>query len=183
MLQYEVLELERTISSKILHRGRNFSFLLDEVELPSGRRTTRNMVNHPGAVAIIPVLQNNKIVLVKQYRYSVKNFLLELPAGTIENEESPRECAKRELLEETGCDAGTLERVFACFTAPGYSSELIHFFMARKLRKMGQKPEQDESLFVMEFKLEELLDMIAKEEIRDAKTIIGLLFYNRLKEK
>ena len=94
--------MERTISSRRLHEGRHFSFLRDEVELPNGLKTYRDIVRHPGAVAIVPVLPDGRIVLVRQYRYAAGKPLLEIPAGTLEKGEDPLECARRELIEETG---------------------------------------------------------------------------------
>jgi len=167
--------LERTVVSEVLHRGRSFSFKRDEVQLPNGRRTFRDVVDHPGAVAIIPILPDRRVVLVRQYRYAVRKSLLELPAGTLERGESPLDCARRELREETGYEAGTIEKLLSFYTAPGYSSEMIHVFVARDLRLVGAEAEADESITVEPMELGELLRLIDENAIEDAKTICGIL--------
>jgi len=167
--------MEKTLESKLLHEGRHFSFLRDEVELPNGYRTHRDIVRHPGAVAVVPVLPDGRVVMVRQYRYAAGKELLEIPAGTLEPSEPVLECARRELIEETGYEAGTLKPLLSCYMAPGYSSEVIHFFVARGLREVVKEPELDEEIAVERLELEEVLGMIAENVIEDAKTIIGVL--------
>jgi ADP-ribose pyrophosphatase len=169
--------LERVLSSKILYEGRHFSFKTDVVELPNGRRTTRDIVDHPGAVAIIPILPDGRIVLVRQYRYAVKTDLLEIPAGTLEKGEKPLDCAFRELREETGYEANSMERLMSCYVAPGYSSELIHFYVASALRKAESHMELDEAITVERIEFEQVLNMIKENIIVDAKTVVGMLAY------
>ena len=170
--------MEKTLSSNLLHRGRHFDFLQDEVELPDGRRTKRDVVRHPGAVAMVPVLPDRRIVLVRQYRYAAGKMLLEIPAGTLEPGEDPLECAARELREETGFEAGEMEGLLSCFMAPGYSSEVIHFFAARGLREVGTELEPDESIENEVLDLGEVLERIRDNTIEDAKTIIGVLTFS-----
>jgi ADP-ribose pyrophosphatase len=172
--------MERTISSRLLHEGRHFSFLRDEVELPNGLKAYRDIVRHPGAVAIVPVLPDGRIVLVRQYRYAAGKPLLEIPAGTLEEGEDPLECARRELIEETGYEASELTAMLSCYMAPGYSDEVIHFFEARGLREVGMSPEEDESIEVEVSEMGEIAKMIEANIIEDAKTIIGI---RCLKEK
>lgn len=172
--------MERTISSRLLHEGRHFSFLRDEVELPNGLKTYRDIVRHPGAVAIVPVLPDGRIVLVRQYRYAAGKLLLEIPAGTLEEGEDPLECARRELIEETGYEASELTAILSCYMAPGYSDEVIHFFEAGGLREVGVSPEEDESIEVEVSEIGEIIRMIEENIIEDAKTIIGI---RCLKEK
>lgn len=172
--------MERTISSRLLHEGRHFSFLRDEVELPNGLKTYRDIVRHPGAVAIVPVLPDGRIVLVRQYRYAAGKPLLEIPAGTLEEGEDPLECARRELIEETGYEASELTAILSCYMAPGYSDEVIHFYEARGLREVGMSPEEDESIEVEVSEIGEIIRMIEENIIEDAKTIIGI---RCLKEK
>jgi ADP-ribose pyrophosphatase len=169
------LILEKTITSRLLHEGRHFSFLRDEVELPDGRRTYRDVVRHPGAVAIVPILPDGRIVLVRQYRYAAEKALLEIPAGTLEPGEEPLECALRELREETGFEAGEIEGLLSCFMAPGYSSEVIHFFAARDLKEVGAEQEPDEAIENEALELGEILEQIRDNAIEDAKTIVGIL--------
>jgi ADP-ribose pyrophosphatase len=167
--------MEKTLSSRLIHAGRNFDFLVDEVELPSGQVTQRDIVRHPGAVAIVPLLSDSKVVLIRQYRYATGKKLFEIPAGTLEKGEPPLECAARELREETGYEAEEIEPLLSCFMAPGYSDEVIHFFVAKGLRAVGDDPELDEDITLELHSLEEVRRMIAENVIEDAKTIVGIL--------
>jgi len=167
--------LIKTLESRLLHEGRHFSFSTDVVELPSGRRTRRDIVSHPGAVAIVPVLPGARLVLVRQYRYAAGRSLLELPAGTLEPGEEPLACARRELREETGYEAGEMRRLLSCFMAPGYSSEVIHFFKASGLRYAGDDLEPDEEIETEALDVDEVHKLIEENVIEDAKTIIGIL--------
>jgi ADP-ribose pyrophosphatase len=169
------VEMEKKLSSRLLHEGRNFDFLVDEVELPNGYITQRDIVRHPGAVAIVPLLGDSKVVLIRQFRYAAGKTLLEIPAGTLEKGEPPLECAARELREETGYAAKALEPLLSCFMAPGYSDEVIHFFVARGLSAVGDDPEIDEEITLELYSLEEVRRMIAGNVIEDAKTIVGIL--------
>jgi len=167
--------LEKTISSKVLHEGRSFSFKVDEAELPDGRRVERDTVSHIGAVAIIPLAGEARIAFVRQYRYAAGEELLELPAGTLEKGESPDSCARRELREATGYTAGSMKKLLSCYMAPGYSTEVIHFSVASELTAGEQATEDDESIRVETYGFDEALAMIEEGEIRDAKTIVGVL--------
>ena len=168
--------MEETISSTLIQEGRSFSFYHDRVLLPNGRETDRNIVKHPGAVAIIAV-QDDEIVLIKQYRYATGKYLLEIPAGTLESGEDPLQCAVRELQEETGYAASAWSRLFQCYMVPGYSNEIIYFFLAEGLTKVGASPEEDEDIEVKLIGLDEALSMIDGNEIEDIKTMIGVLSY------
>lgn len=169
--------MEKTITSKTLHQGRHFSFKTDEVELPSGKTTTRDTVDHPGAVAIVPILDDGRILLVRQYRYAAGKELLEIPAGTLEQGEAPDTCARRELKEETGYTAGSMRKVLAMYMAPGYSNEVIHLYLATDLKAGEQKVENDEAITIEPYGPDELLAMMEKNTIEDAKTIAGVLSY------
>ena len=168
--------MEETISSKLLHKGRNFSFKTDTVQLKNGKQTTRDIVEHPGAVAIIPI-QGEEIALIQQYRYAAGKTLLEIPAGTLEPGEDPLACAVRELREETGYAASNWDKLLSCYMAPGYSSEVIHFYVAEGLNQIGGTPEEDEDIEVVLKGFNETLVMIEENTIEDAKTIIGILAY------
>ena len=167
--------MEKTLNSRLLHEGRNFDFLVDEVELPNGHVTQRDIVRHPGAVAIVPLLGDGRVALIRQYRYAAGKNLLEIPAGTLEQGEPPLECAARELREETGYEAQELEPLLRCFMAPGYSDEVIHFFVARGLSVVGDDPEDDEEITLESYSLEEVRRMIVDNVIEDSKTIVGIL--------
>jgi len=176
---------EKLIDSMNIFKGRILRLRVDEVELPDGKRSTREIVEHSGAVVVIPVLDNGNIILVKQYRHAVGDFLLELPAGKIEQGDGElAECAKRELLEETNYSADKFEKMIEFYSSPGMTTEKMHLFIAK-----GLKPERhdrcdfDEFISRAEYSLNEILDMILKNEITDAKTIIGILFYNNYSSK
>lgn len=173
--------MEKFLRSKTLWRGRFFLFKSDEVELPGGRVTVRDIVEHPGAVAIIPILRDGRILLVRQYRYAVGKELLEIPAGTIEADESPQECAMRELSEETGYEAEEIEEITRFYTAPGYSSELIHIFVAKSLKRASGSSDTDEQIKVEAFELDQVLEMISGNIIEDGKTICGILSLNYMR--
>jgi ADP-ribose pyrophosphatase len=129
-------------------------------------------------VAIIPILSDGRILLVRQYRYAVGKELLEIPAGTIEAGESPQECAVRELSEETGYEAERMKELTRFYTAPGYSSELINIFVAEGLKSGSRNLEEDEEIKVEAFKPDEILNMISRHVIEDGKTICGILYLN-----
>ena len=164
-----------TLESTLLLKSRSFSFYSHRVRLPSGRTTTRNVVKHPGAAAILAEGPGG-LVFVEQYRYAPGVRLLEIPAGTLEWGEDPLDCAKRELMEETGYRAAQWEKLLECYVAPGYSDELIHIYRARGLTPGCPRPEDDEDLKVVELPLEEALRMARDNEIRDGKTLIALLY-------
>jgi ADP-ribose pyrophosphatase len=169
--------MEKTINSKLLHAGKHFSFRSDEVQLPSGKTVTRDVVDHPGAVAILPILDDGRILLVKQYRYATRKELLEIPAGTLEPGEAPDTCARRELREETGYTAGSMRRILSLYVAPGYSNEIIHIYFASQLRQGEKVMEEDEDIITEAYGLDDLLDMIERNTIEDAKTVAGVLSY------
>jgi ADP-ribose pyrophosphatase len=167
--------MEKTLSSRLLHEGKSFSFKTDHVELPNGRTTTRDIVDHPGAVAIVPLLDDSKIVLIRQFRYAAGKELLEIPAGTLERGEKPDACAVRELKEETGYKANSMRRLLSCYMAPGYSNEVIHLYVATGLKKGEKETEEDEEIAVEAVGFDEALRMIEENKIEDAKTIVGVL--------
>jgi ADP-ribose pyrophosphatase len=160
---------EKTTESKQLYRGRVVQLRLDTVVLPNGRTKKREILVHPGAAAVVPVI-NEKILLVEQYRKAVDHRTLEIPAGTLEEGESPEECAFRELIEETGFQASKLDKLTAYYPSPGYSSEIIHIFNASEMKKVSTA---ELPLHVME--VAEVRTKIKSGEIKDSKTIIGVL--------
>jgi len=171
---------EKIKASKTLYRGRLINLRLDEVELPRGTMALREVVEHPGAVVILPLLGPRKLVLVQQYREAVGEVLLELPAGTLQPGESAIDCALRELKEETGYLAKKIRRMFSCYLAPGYSSEIIHAFLARELSVGEASPEADECLRMIPLTINRALLMIRQNKIRDAKTIATILWFFKL---
>ena len=131
-------------------------------------------MEHRGAAAIVPFLDAENIILVKQYRYSIASDLLEIPAGTLEPGENPEHCAKRELEEETGYRCRQLKKILECYIAPGYSTEKIHFFVARELAPSTMKTEEDENISVQVMPINEALWKIRQGEIQDAKTVCAI---------
>ncbi len=165
-----VLHSERPFSGKLL------ALRVDRVALPSGRETTREVVEHPGAVAIVPLLPDGRVVLVRQYRHAVGAALLEVPAGTLDQlGESPEEAAARELEEETGFRAARLTPLVTFFPAPGFCTERLTIFLATGLTGGAQGPMDDEDITVETIALDEVPALIARGELRDAKTLVGLL--------
>jgi len=155
------------------------------VQLPSGRVSTREVVVHPGAVAIVPLREDERVVLVRQYRHAVGKILMEIPAGTMHPQETPEECAQRELREEVWCSAGRLEKLASFYLAPGYSTELLHLFLATDLTPAKGEQDEDELLEITTLPLTDALAAIERGDIQDAKTIVGLLlvWHRRLSDK
>lgn len=166
--------MEINLDSKTVFNGRLFNVTVDKVKLSHEREVTREVVHHRGAVGIIPFTQNNKIVLVRQYRYPVKKMLFEIPAGTLEKNEEPIECAKRELIEETGYRAKRFKYLGDIFIAPGYCTEKISLYFAETLEQGQQLSEEDEDIQVVLFDLKEITEKIHCGDIIDAKSICGI---------
>lgn len=164
----------RIHSTHELYRGRHFGFVAEDVTLPNGRRTEMAMVRHPGSVAIVPVLEDGRILVEHQYRHCVRAFLLEIPAGTLEPGEDPADCARRELEEETGHAASELTPLGRIHILPAYSDEVIHLFIARGLTRTAARPDPDEIIRASGYPLEQLMTMIVDGEITDALTILSL---------
>jgi ADP-ribose pyrophosphatase len=166
--------LEQRISSRRIYDGRVLNFRVDEVSIENGKVTSREIVDHRGATAMVPVLDGGNVVLVRQYRYAVSTELLEIPAGTLESGEKPEDCARRELEEETGYTCQAITKLLECFVAPGYSTEKIHIYLAKGLTKTRPRTEEDEKITVETYPFEAALAKIQSGEIQDAKTIVGL---------
>lgn len=173
----------KLVSSSNIRKGKLYNLRRDILILPNGKIVDREIIDHPGAVAIIPIV-DGKLVLIRQFRQAAGKVLYELPAGTLELGEEPDKCAARELEEETGYIAGNLKRCFHCYLAPGYSTEIIHFYLATNLKHVGSKTDPDEFIKVLIVTKKKALQLIATNEIEDAKTICGILMleYNNFKE-
>jgi ADP-ribose pyrophosphatase len=161
-------------SVRPLYHGRVLKLYLERVTLPNGATVELEMIHHPGAAAIVPLTGTGDVVLIRQYRHAAAGYLYELPAGKLDPGESPLACAARELEEEVGLRADTLEPLLSVFTTPGFTDEMIHVFLATGLSRGSQRLEQDEVLQVVQMPLEEALARIREGSIRDAKTVIGL---------
>uniref|UniRef100_A0A7C3F0D3 NUDIX hydrolase n=1 Tax=Candidatus Methanomethylicus mesodigestus TaxID=1867258 RepID=A0A7C3F0D3_9CREN len=174
---------ERILSSRTAFRGELLRVQVDEVEVRAGRHATREMVVHRGAVVVVAI-HERKVVMERQYRHAAKKALWELPAGTLEEGEAPEECAKRELLEETGFKASAVEELSHFYVAPGYSTEMIHLFYTEDVSPSIQSQEHDEDIEVHLVPIESAIGMVHANEIEDAKTIIGILLLKaRLERK
>lgn len=166
--------MERCTSTTRVFDGRILNLRVDRVLFDDGIEATREVVEHRGASVIIPLLEDKRVLLVRQYRYAIGKELLEIPAGTCDEGESPEDCAKRELQEETGFTCDDLEKVLECYVAPGYSTEKIHFYLARRLRRTQQDPDEDERISVEPVSIPEALAKIRNGEICDGKSICAL---------
>lgn len=169
---------EKTIRSQTIFDGKLIRVFLEEVELPDGRTSTREIVRHPGAVAVLAFTEEGKLVLVRQYRNPLKKTILEIPAGKLEPGEDPKVCAFRELEEETGYRAEEMQPVISFYTSPGFADEIIHLFEARGLMKGELNPDTDEFVEVEELTLEEAFGKMKEGQICDAKTITALYYWN-----
>ncbi|MCX7622241.1 MAG: NUDIX hydrolase [Thermomicrobium sp.] len=168
---------ERLLSRKVVFSGRLLNVYLDEVLLPNGARRVREVVHHPGAVAVLPILDDGRVVLVEQYRHAVGRTLLEVPAGTLEPGEMAESCAARELEEETGYRAGQLRELLRFLVSPGWTDEELVVFVAEQLESRAARPAEDERLTVRVLEPEEVVAAVRGGAIRDAKSLIAVLAY------
>ena len=171
----------RTLSSRYIYRGHNIRLRVDDVALPSGRETVREVIEHDGAVVIVAIDEEKNVLLVRQFRHAADKDLLELPAGGIDPGETPEMTARREMQEETGYVPGKLERLGGFYSAPGYATEYLHLFLATGLTPSRLVAEDTEEIKLIKTSLSEARKLIRTEEIQDAKTIAGLLFYIEFK--
>lgn len=163
------------LDHRVIYRGRVLTLEVDRVIEPAGLEVEREVVRHRGAAVVLALTRENQVVLVRQYRYAVGEFIWEIPAGHIGSGESPEEAAKRELVEETGYHPHRLEKLAAFYPSPGFSDEIMHLFLAMDLEQRSACPEEDESIEVGLFSIEEASSMAEREEIRDGKTLLGLM--------
>ncbi|ACM60442.1 ADP-ribose pyrophosphatase [Caldicellulosiruptor bescii] len=169
---------EKTIDSTLIYDGSFISLKVDKVLLPNGNISQRAIVLHSGAAVVVPVDDENNVIFVKQFRKPIEKVIIELPAGKLDKDENPLECAKRELEEETGYKASELIKLTEIYTTPGFSNEVIHVYLATGLFKGEVHTDADEFVEVLKIKMNDAILMVKKGEIRDAKTIIGLLLAN-----
>ncbi len=170
---------EKILSSEPIYQGKLVDLHRVTVELPDGSQAWREVIRHPGAVAVVPLLDGDRVVLVRQFRTAARAVTLEIPAGTLEPGEDPARAAQRELQEEIGYRPGELERLVGEYTAPGYTDELIHIYLATGLTPSRLDGDVDEFIDTLTLPLDAALDMVARGEITDGKTLIGLLWVAR----
>ena len=160
--------------SVTLHTGRVFSLVNENYILENGVTADMDFIRHPGAAAMVPMLNNRQVVLIKQYRHAIRDFIWEIPAGTLDPNESPITCARRELIEEIGYSATDWHQLGTITPLPGCSDERIHIFLALDLKSAEQNLDDDEMINVHKMNLSEAMQMILAGEISDGKTISGL---------
>ncbi len=173
---------EKTISGETIYEGKIISLRVEEVELPDGKHAKRELIQHPGAVAIITITSEGKLVLVEQYRKALERSLIEIPAGKIDPGEAPEITAVRELEEETGYGANEFTYIQSFATSPGFADEIIHLYLARDLYKIEHPAVGDEDEFIglLEVTIDEAQEMVASGKIFDAKTAFAVLYAKNL---
>ncbi|MGD9678051.1 MAG: NUDIX domain-containing protein [Vulcanibacillus sp.] len=165
---------EVNISSKTIFEGKVLKVVVDQVQLPNGNFGEREIVHHPGAVGILAVTADERVILIKQFRKAIDKVIIEIPAGKLEPNEDPIVCAFRELKEETGYSAESMKEITKIYTSPGYSDEVIHLFKAEGLINGKAVPDEDEFVEMLELSFKEIDDLINSDEIIDSKTIVAL---------
>jgi ADP-ribose pyrophosphatase len=173
----------KILSSKILYRGRVFNVRRDKIIEPDGLRSTRDFVVHSGSVVVLPVFNHGRLLLIRQYRHSVGGYLWELVAGRREPGESPLAGAKRELAEETGYTARRWRKILDVFPTPGFVSERMIVYLAQDLRAGAAHPEDDERITARSFSFRKVDNWIHTGKLRDAKSVVGILYYLRYRER
>ena len=172
---------DATLGSRRVYTGRVLNLDIDRVRFPDQSTGELEIIRHPGASAVLPFLSeptgpDPQILLIKQYRYAAEDFLYEVPAGRLDPDEAPIECARRELLEETGCTAARMEPLYTFYTTPGFIDERIHGFMATGITRGESRREADEFMTLETLTLSHALELIKRGEIRDGKTAVLILF-------
>jgi ADP-ribose pyrophosphatase len=175
------MPMSAKLSSRRIYSGRIINLEIDRVRFPNGSTGELEIIRHPGASAVVPFLgdpvgDDPQILLLKQYRYATEEFLYEIPAGRLDPGEEPIDCAHRELMEETGCNAERMEHLYTFYTTPGFTDERIHAFMAVGLTRGDTRHETDEFITVETMTLSHALGLIERGEIKDAKTALSILY-------
>lgn len=171
--------IEATLTSEQVFDGRLLKVFSDRVRLPNGKESTREIIRHPGAVVVIGLLDNGKLLFERQFRYPVRSVMLELPAGKIDRGEHPLDTAKRELREETGYRARQWQHLGTLHPAIGYADERIEIFWAQGLCFVGDSPDHDEILEIVELSIADALLAVKDGDITDAKTIVALMWADK----
>lgn len=179
-MKTESPQTETVLGTERIYDGKVINLRRDTVKLPNGKESRREVVEHQGAVAIVPLTDAGDVVLVRQWRTAAGQALLEIPAGTRDHPgEDLEACARRELSEEVNFAAQTMQKLFSIYVAPGYSTEVIHVFLAEGLTPQNGTPDDDEFLDIVTLPLSEATAKIETGEIADAKSVSGLLFVER----
>jgi ADP-ribose pyrophosphatase len=169
---------EKTLTSETIYQGKIIDLQIDEVELPNGKTSKRELIKHPGAVAVIALTSEGRIVMVEQYRKALEKSIIEIPAGKLEPGEEPVKTAARELEEETGYGCENLSHLISFYTSPGFADELVHLYMAENITRIedAKGPDEDEFVDLIEVTIEEALTLIKEKKIYDAKTAYAVQY-------
>ncbi|OUU25422.1 MAG: hypothetical protein CBC13_02085 [Planctomycetia bacterium TMED53] len=167
----------RALSEECAYEGHRYSMFSLKEELPDGKTASRDVIRHPGAAVILPLVNSETVCLIEQHRSVFGHNLLEIPAGLMEEGESALECARRELREETGFEAGSIEPIMVIYPAAGFCDEKMFLFLATDLTAVGQDTDDDEWVKVLSCSKSRAQELLARGEIRDAKTIIALQYW------
>jgi len=167
----------KILKSEVVYVGPVFGVRRDEVQEPGGLRATREVVTHPGSVVVLPVLDDGRVVLIRQYRHATRQYLWELVAGRMDPGETPKRAAARELLEETGYRAKRFSVFLDVFPTPGFVEERMFILLAEGLTAGEAQPEEDEKIEARAYSMKELKQMIHRGKLRDAKSVAGILYY------
>jgi ADP-ribose pyrophosphatase len=176
----------KLLKRKKIYEGKVFNILVDDVQYPSGNRSIREVAEHPGGAVIFAVFPDKRILLIKQHRYPIDKYIYELPAGKLDPDETPLDCAKRELEEETGYKAASWQKLTAIYTTPGFCTEQLHIYIAQDLypAENGRNLEEGELTMTLEIlPLHKAIGMIENQEIVDGKTICGIMIGKQILEK
>lgn len=176
---------EEHLASRRAYDGHILHVRVDDVRLPSGRKTVREMVEHPGSAIVLPVTTDGEVVLIRQYRYTTGETLIELPAGLIDAGEEAETAARRELHEETGYAAGELRFLGAAYVSPGYSQEKSHFYVATGCTRVGHEPDADEPIDVIHVPVGDLPDLLrpGASPVRNAQSLLALTWFMHLRDE
>jgi ADP-ribose pyrophosphatase len=169
--------IEKPLNKKLIYKGKFTELFCDEIKLPSGNLATREYIKHPGAAAVLPFIDKENIILVKQYRYAIGEITYEIPAGKIDSGETPLECIARELEEETGYKAKKFELLLSFYPTAALSNEILHIFLAFDLKEGNFNPDEGEFVEKEVVKFKDALEMVKDGHIKDSKTIIAFLYF------
>lgn len=167
--------VERFVRSRKVWSGSAVDFRVDTVRLPNGKLATREFMDHPGAVGVVPLLNKDTVVMVRQYRHPVGEVTLELPAGKLDKGERPLPCVRRELREETGYTARRVTPLIQYWPTPAFANEVLHLYVAEGLKAGRMRTDEDEFLECVTLPFRKAVDLVRRGEIRDSKTVVGLL--------
>ncbi|MCR6110569.1 NUDIX hydrolase [Bacillus sp. A301a_S52] len=172
---------EKTIKKEQIFKGKIVELEIQDVLLPNGKESKREVIHHPGAVAIIAFTEDEKLILVKQFRKALDKVIAEIPAGKLEKGEDPLECAKRELEEETGIVANSWTKLHSFYTSPGFADELIYVYLAKDLKQGKFNLDEDEFVEKIEVSKKEAEELVENELIHDAKTLYAVQYWQLMK--